>query len=102
MVILENDRRIERLERNAGVTKPREFSYGYDETIFVPSGVVYHKIITKRKDVVYQTGPQPQKYSKKINKKCCDKEHTITNQNQSYEKRNHIINKVSLIDIFYN
>jgi len=69
MIILENDRTIERLERNAGVTKPREFSYGYDETIFVPSGVVYHKIITKRKDVVYQTGPQPQKYSKKINKR---------------------------------
>ena len=68
MTILENDSRIERLERNAGVTKPREFSYGYDETIFVPSGIVYHKIITKRKEVIYQTGPQPQKYSKKINR----------------------------------
>jgi len=68
MIILENDRRIERLERNAGVTKPREFSYGYDETILVPSGLVYHKIVTKRKEVIYQTGSQPQKYSKKINR----------------------------------
>ncbi len=66
MVILENDKRIEQLEFSAGVTDVKEFVYSYDSSIFVPSGVEYHKIITKTKRVVYQTFPNPQKYSKEI------------------------------------
>ena len=66
MAILENDKTIEQLEYSAGVTDVKEFVYGYNSSLFVPSGISYHKIITKTKRVVYQTLPKPQKYSEKI------------------------------------
>ena len=66
MAILENDKSIERLEVNAGVTEPREFSYASNPETYAPSGLVYHKIITKRKEVVYQTGSTPKKFSQKL------------------------------------
>ena len=66
MVILENDKTIEQLEKSAGVTDIKEFIYGYNSSLFVPIGVVYHKIITKTKRVIYQTLPTPQKHSEVI------------------------------------
>jgi hypothetical protein len=66
MAILENDKTIEQLEFSAGITDIKEFVYSYDASLFVPSGIAYHKIITKTKRVVYQTFPNPQKYSKEI------------------------------------
>ena len=55
MAILETDKTIEQLETNSGVTQLKEFKYSYDEDIFVPIGVPYHKIVTKSKNVIYQT-----------------------------------------------
>ena len=66
MAILENDKIIEQLEDSAGITDVKEFTYSYDSSIYVPSGVAYHKIITRTKRVIYQTFPSPQKYSKEI------------------------------------
>jgi hypothetical protein len=66
MAILQNDKSIEQLESPAGITDVKEFVYGYDSSIFVPIGIVYHKITTKTKRVIYQTLPKPQKYSEEI------------------------------------
>jgi len=66
MPILENDKTIEQLEKSAGVTDVKEFVYGYNSSIFVPSGISYHKIITKTKRVIYQTLSKPQKHSEDI------------------------------------
>ena len=66
MAILQNDKRIEQLETSAGITDMKEFVFGSDSTLFVPSGFVYHKIITKNKAVIYQTGNKPEKFSKRI------------------------------------
>jgi hypothetical protein len=66
MAILENDKTIEQLEKSAGVTDVKEFVYGYNSSIFVPSGISYHKIITKTKKVFYQTLSKPQKHSEDI------------------------------------
>ena len=53
MPLLENNKTIENIEPSAGVTQPKEFVYTDDPTVSVPSGVVYHKIRTKNKRVVY-------------------------------------------------
>ena len=55
MAILENDKTIEQLENSAGITDVKEFVYSYDSSIYVPSGVTYHKIVTRTKRVIYQT-----------------------------------------------
>ena len=52
MAILQNDKSIEQLESPAGITDVKEFVYGYDSSIFVPIGIVYHKITTKTKRVI--------------------------------------------------
>ena len=62
MAILETDKTIEQLETNSGVTQLKEFKYSYDEDIFVPIGVPYHKIVTKSKNVIYQRLSKPQKH----------------------------------------
>ena len=66
MAILETDKTIAQLETNSGVTQLKEFKYSYDEDIFVPIGVPYHKIVTKSKNVIYQTLSKPQKHSEEI------------------------------------
>ena len=66
MAILETDKTIEQLETNSGVTQLKEFKYSYGEDIFVPIGVPYHKIVTKSKNVIYQTLSKPQKHSEEI------------------------------------
>jgi len=66
MAILRNDPRIEHLETSAGVTDIKEFVYENNSSINVPQGVSYHTIITKSKEVIYQTSPVPQKYSEQI------------------------------------
>jgi hypothetical protein len=66
VAILETDNTIEQLETNVGLTKLKEFKYSYNENIFVPSGVAYHKIVTKNKEVVYQTFNKPIPPSEKI------------------------------------
>ena len=52
MAILENDKTIEQLEYSAGVTDIKEFVYSYNSSLYVPSDMVYHKIITKTKKVI--------------------------------------------------
>jgi hypothetical protein len=66
MAILENDKTIEQLEYLAGVTDMKEFVYSYNSSLYVPSGISYHKIITKTKRVIYQTLPKPKKHSEEI------------------------------------
>ena len=66
MAILENESIVEQLEYSAGITDKKEFVYAYDSTLYVPSGVEYHKIVTKTKTVVYQTFSKPEKHSKEI------------------------------------
>ena len=66
MAILENDKIIEQLEYSAGVTDIKEFVYSYNSSLYVPSDMVYHKIITKTKKVIYQTLSKPQKHSEEI------------------------------------
>ena len=68
MPLLENNKTIENIEPSAGVTQPKEFVYTDDPTVSVPSGVVYHKIRTKNKRVVYQTSNKPHTYSQKISR----------------------------------
>ena len=65
MAILRNNPQVERIEPN-GITKAREFVFEDNQDIFIPAGTRYHKIITKRKEIFYQTESQPQKYSKEI------------------------------------
>ena len=66
MAILETDITIEQLETNSGVTQLKEFKYFSNQDLFVPSGITYHKIVTKSKEVIYQTLPKPQKHSEQI------------------------------------
>ena len=66
MAILENDKLIEQLETSAGITDIKEFVYFDDVLSYVPRGISYHKIITKPKQVIYQTLSRPQKHSKEI------------------------------------
>tara|TARA_B100001559_G_scaffold316239_1_gene319502 strand:- start:756 stop:1316 length:561 start_codon:yes stop_codon:yes gene_type:complete len=65
MAILRNNPQVERIEPN-GVTKVKEFVFEDNRDIFIPSGTPYHKIITKNKEIFFQTESQPQKYSKEI------------------------------------
>ena len=65
MAILEDNPQVERIEAD-GITKAREFVFEDNQDIFIPAGTRYHKIITKRKEIFYQTESQPQKYSKEI------------------------------------
>ena len=65
MAILQNDPTIERIEPN-GVTEVKEFVFEDNQDIFVPVGTSYHRIITKDKQVTYQTFSSPQKYSKEL------------------------------------
>ena len=46
--------------------KVKEFVFEDNRDIFIPSGTPYHKIITKNKEIFFQTESQPQKYSKEI------------------------------------
>tara|TARA_R100001163_G_C5001878_1_gene150730 strand:- start:36 stop:602 length:567 start_codon:yes stop_codon:yes gene_type:complete len=66
MAILQNDKRIEQLETSAGLTESNEFSFASNPNTYVPSGLVYHKIVTKSKEVIYQTKNKPEKSSQKI------------------------------------
>ena len=65
MAILEDNPQVERIEAD-GVTKVKEFVFEDNQDIFIPSGTPYHKIITKNKEIFFQTESQPQKYSKPI------------------------------------
>ena len=65
MAILEDNPQVERIEAD-GVTKVKEFVFEDNQDIFIPSGTPYHKIITKNKEIFFQTESQPQKYSKLI------------------------------------
>ena len=65
MAILEDNPQVERIEAD-GVTKVKEFVFEDSRDIFIPSGTPYHKIITKNKEIFFQTESQPQKYSKEI------------------------------------
>ena len=65
MAILEDNPQVERIEAD-GVTKVKEFVFEDNRDIFIPSGTPYHKIITKNKEIFFQTESQPQKYSKPI------------------------------------
>ena len=65
MAILEDNPQVERIEAD-GITKAREFVFEDNENIFIPAGTRYHKIITKNKEIFFQTESQPQKYSKEI------------------------------------
>ena len=65
MAILANDVKIEQIEFSAGITEAKEFRYKKDK-ISVPSGIEYHKIITKDKRIVYQTFDSPRVYSQVI------------------------------------
>ncbi len=53
MAILENDKSIERLEVNAGVTEPREFSYASNPETYAPSGLVDLKYLIHKIDMKY-------------------------------------------------
>ena len=66
MALLENDKTIEQLEKSAGLTEIKEFVYFNNWSLYVPSGIAYHKIITKTKQVIYQTLSKPQRYSEEI------------------------------------
>ena len=66
MAILQNDKRIEQLETSAALTESNEFSFASNPNTYVPSGLVYHKIVTKSKEVIYQTKNKPEKSSQKI------------------------------------
>ena len=65
MAILENSSQVERIEYDA-ITGTKEFVFPDTPEIFVPEGRSYHKIITKNKKVIYQTGNQPRRYSQEI------------------------------------
>ena len=66
MAILENNLIIEQLEPSSGFTEYEEFVYAYNKSIYVPTGIEYHKIITKTKRLVYQTGNRPQQHSQEL------------------------------------
>tara|TARA_B100001996_G_C18562635_1_gene555204 strand:- start:25 stop:585 length:561 start_codon:yes stop_codon:yes gene_type:complete len=65
MAILQNDPTVERIE-TGGITSVKEFVFEDNQDIFVPVGTSYHRIITKDKQVTYQTFSSPQKYSKEL------------------------------------
>jgi|TARA_Y100000310_G_scaffold9676_1_gene10391 hypothetical protein len=69
MAILQNDNRIEQIEYSAGITDIQEFVYENNPDIAVPSGIEFHKIITKNKQIVYQTLSSPAKHSEIIIRK---------------------------------